>query len=120
MNLKKTAASILLASSLLLGCAHDPSLSDALEAQKLAMGALATKAEALAATWAAKVDARIEFCRGQQLATESERAECMGKYGRGEEIEPDLETLRAGFDQIAEPIPVMVESAKRVEAFLTE
>ena len=44
----------------------------------------------------------------------------MGKYGRGEEIEPDLETLRAGFDQIAEPIPVMVESAKRVEAFLTE
>lgn len=101
------------------GACRPPTLSETLQAQQVALRAEVLAAEQYAAQWGAKVDARIAWCREQGLPdTPQARASCLGKYGRGEEIEADVDTLRAGFDVMAAQLPSMIEAARRIETFI--
>ena len=111
---------LVVAIALLSGCAHkQPTVSQAVDGLHLAMRGTAVAAAALAKAWSDQVDAREEHCRAQSLPNTPEaRAECMGRFGEGEQIEDDLDAFRNAYDDAAEPLERMRKAAKRIDAFI--
>ncbi len=112
---------VTLAAALMAGCALAPTISESLGAASATLRGSAVVAQVAADGWSERVDAQIKHCRTLDLPDTAEaRAQCMGRYGKGAEQEPDFEALRDAYDEIAGLLEQMKLTAERIEAATKE
>jgi len=102
------------------GCAAQrPGLEHAVATSQAALHGIAIAAGEAAPAWADQVDARIAYCRRQNLPdTQEARAQCMGVFGKGDRFEEQLDALREAYDEAAEAAQRMREAAADLDAML--
>ncbi len=112
----RTALALIMGAVLIGGCGHDT--SKAIRIARGGVHVVAVDIDKKAAAWAELVDARIAYCKRQDLETQDERAQCMGVFGDGEGWEADFDALRQGYDLTAEGLEQLEKASARIDARL--
>ncbi len=105
----------ILGSILLLSCGHGVTLVQSVHAARQGLHGVAIASDEAADEWAAQVDDRIAYCRGQNLPTPQQREACLGPWGQGEQFEDDLTAFKAAYDDAAEALQQLEAAARRLE-----
>lgn len=114
------AALGLLAIHFVLACAGNrPSLEQSVATAQSALRGVSVAGAEAAPAWADQVDARIAYCKRQQLPdTEQARADCMGPFGEGDRFEDELEAFKDAYDEAAEAAQRMRQAARALDGML--
>ncbi len=122
IRVDRTAAALLTVAlgAGVVACAHtDVGVQHAVATTRTALHGVSLAAGEAAPAWSDQVDARIAYCKRQNLPDTAEaRSECMGVFGEGERFEDEMAELREAYDEGAEALERMEEAARRLDAML--
>lgn len=102
---------ILITVALLLGCAHQPTIADAIHAVNVAAAGGDVALQAASGAWADYVDARIAICEGRRLPDQAAREACMAEGGAGPAERDQVDQALADIIQAQRDLAAALKSA---------